>query len=367
MKKYLLHIVSVLLIFMVMAVLCGNSFSQNKIKKINVDKSGKANFTSIQTAINSLSDSSAAPRLIFIKNGIYNEKISITKHNILIEGESRDKTIITQAIARDEWRCSHPDDWGVATMNIDGNNITLKNITIINSYGFENKAERIVNCLADSVTHKKSITANGHQMALRTMKATRFKAINVHFKAFAGDTVSPWNVEDGMFYFKDCIMEGGVDFYCPRGWAYAENCRFIANTGVASIWHDGSAHEDSKTVLKNCSFEGFDGFNLGRYHRDAQFYLINCHFSKNMADKDIFLVPTSNIIQWGRRVYYYNCHKDGGDYAWFKDNLSSAKHAPSADEINALWVFKDHWNPLINSPINLHKARLTKSGESTSS
>ena len=182
-------------------------------------------------------------------------------------------------------------------------------------------------------------------MALRTMNATRFKAINVHFKAFAGDTVSPWNVENGMFFFKDCIMEGGVDFYCPRGWAYAENCRFIANTGPASIWHDGSRYKDSKTVLKNCSFEGFDGFMLGRYHKDAQFYLINCQFARNMADKDIYLVPTNNTIQWGRRVYYYNCHHEGGDYAWHKDNLNTAAGAPAATQINANWVFHDQWHP----------------------
>ncbi len=349
MKKSLQHIILIAAAFMLIPTLCGKVFSQTKFKKIIVDKSGKGNFTSIQNAINSLSDTSVQPRIIFIKKGTYNEKVFITKHNIVLEGESRDQTIITQSIARDEWRCSNPDDWGVATMNIDGNDITLQNLTITNSYGFDHKKERVIDCASDSITHQKTISPSGHQMALRTMKATRLKAINVHFKAFAGDTVSPWNVEDGMFYFKDCVMEGGVDFYCPRGWAYAENCRFIANTGAASIWHDGSAHEDSKTVLKNCSFEGFDNFNLGRYHKDAQFYLINCRFAKNMADKDIYLVPTSNKIQWGRRVYYFNCHREGGDYGWFKNNLSTAKDAPSPDAINASWVFKERWNPLLSA------------------
>lgn len=54
---------------------------------------------------------------------------------------------------------------------------------------------------------------------------------------------------------------------------------------------------------------------LGRYHRDAQFYLANCTFSKNMADSDIYFVR-GNQIQWGRRVYFYNCHHTGDDYAW---------------------------------------------------
>jgi pectinesterase len=146
-----------------------------------------------------------------------------------------------------------------------------------------------------------------------------------------------------MFYFKDCIMEGGVDFYCPRGWAYAENCTFYTNTGPAAIWHDGSGNPDYKTVLKNCRFDGYKGFKLGRYHRDAQFYLIDCSFSENMADQAIYLVPTSNVLQWGARIYYANSHREGGDFAWHKDNLSLAPGAPKAKEINADWVFKGKW------------------------
>src|SRR5215467_7529596 len=138
--------------------------------RIIVSKDGKGNFTSIQSAINSLPDSSATPRIIYIKNGTYNEKIFIEKHNIIFEGEDRDKTVITQDIARDEWRCDHPDDWGVATMNINGNDITLENLTIANEYGFHIKESKTVTCVADTITHTKIIRNDGHQMALRTMK-----------------------------------------------------------------------------------------------------------------------------------------------------------------------------------------------------
>jgi pectinesterase len=314
--------------------------------KIIVDKTGKGNFTSIQSALNSLADSAAEPRTILIKNGIYKEKIFITKHNIILQGEDRDKTILSFDIARDEWRCDHKDDWGVATMNLAANDITLKDLTIANDYGFNYKEPRTIDCASDSVSVKKIITNAGHQMALRTRDntTTRLKAINCRFRAYAGDTVSPWNLKDGMFYFKDCVMEGGVDFYCPRGSAYAEGCHFFANTGPASIWHDGSGNPDFKTVLINCSFDGFAGFNLGRYHKDAQFYLVNCTFSKNMADKDIYLVPTTNVIQYGRRVYYFNCHREGGDYAWHKNNLNTAANAPDPNDINADWVFKGKWH-----------------------
>jgi pectinesterase len=64
-----------------------------------------------------------------------------------------------------------------------------------------------------------------------------------------------------------------------------------------------------------------------------------------MADKDIYLVPTTNTILWGRRVYYYNCHREGKDFSWYADNLSTAKGSPVAKAINPQWVFKEKWNP----------------------
>lgn len=98
--------------------LCSTSVAQNESlsKRIVVDITGKGDFKSIQAALNSLSDSSAEQRVILIRNGTYNEKIYIEKHHITLQGENRKKTIITQAIARDAWRCMHVEDWGVATM-----------------------------------------------------------------------------------------------------------------------------------------------------------------------------------------------------------------------------------------------------------
>ncbi len=313
-------------------------------QEIVVDVTGKGNFTSIQSAINSLSDSAKKERRIYVKNGVYREKIFLAKHNIVLEGEDKKNTIIIQSIARDEFRCNAENDWGVATLNLSGNDITLKNLTITNNYGFENNKEVIIACLNDTVIQQKTVRKDGHQMALRTFATTRLIVLNCILKAYGGDTVSPWNVEDGMFYFKDCEIEGGVDFYCPRGWAYAENCKFYAHNGSAAIWHDGSKYEDSKTVLVNCYFDGFEGFKLGRWHRDAQFFLINCKFSKSMANQPIYLVKTTNQIQWGSRQYYYNCSREEGNYNWFANNIKEAKNIPNVKQINAQWVFGKKWN-----------------------
>ncbi len=314
-------------------------------KVIVVDQQGKGDFTSIQAAINSLPDQAGEHRVILIKNGIYQEKIFIEKHFVALVGEDKNKTQIRCSQARDIWRCEHPDDWGVATINLKGSDIVLENLTISNDFGFNLKDEMHIDCKADSINPFKVVKKSGHQMALRSFGTTRLIARNCIFKAYGGDTVSPWNTTEGQFYFKDCDMEGGVDFYCPRGWAYAENCVFNAHGNTAAIWHDGSGNQDSKTVLKNCVFKGDDGFKLGRYHRDAQFILLDCKFAKNMADAPIYLNPSQpqNQIQWGRRIYFYNCHKEGGDYGWFANNLFESKISP--ETITATWVFHGSWKP----------------------
>jgi PelA/Pel-15E family pectate lyase len=320
-------------------------FAQNEII---VSQDGKGNFTSIQAALNSLpAEANRTQRVILIKPGIYTEKLFVDKDFITLRGENPKTTIITISLARDDWRCDNKDDYGTAAINLKGNDITLQNLSFTNSYGKDIKTEREIICKAEAGNSKK-IRPDGHQMAFRSFKCTRIMVTNCIFTAYGGDTVSPWNTWEGMYYFKDCVMEGGVDFYCPRGWALAENCTFICHNNNAAIWHDGSDVKSSKTVLYNCTFKGDDNFKLGRFHKDAQFYLINCSFPKNMADADIYLVPSKDpkdTLKWGRRVYYYNCKKAGGDFAWFKNNLPADF---GINEFNISWVYDYRWNPKWN-------------------
>lgn len=312
---------------------------------VTVSADGSGDHRTIQAALNSLPDTASASRRILVRNGVYREKIYLEKPNVVIEGEDRDHTVIVASIARDEWRCGHMDDWGVATLNVGVSDLTLKNLTVTNAFGFE-FTPRTIHCPSDTTASRQRVLRrDGHQMALRSMNgATRLRALNCRFRAYGGDTVSPWDVENGMWYFKGCIIEGGVDLYCPRGWAWAEDCQFIAHTGPAAIWHDGSANPDAKAVFKGCRFTGYDGFMLGRYHRDAQFYLLDCIFGANMMDRPIYRVPTDNTLHWGERIYFSNCHKeDLRDFEWHKDNLPRGVKAGS---VTVGWLFGRRWDPL---------------------
>ncbi len=162
-------------------------------KVIVVDQHGRGDFTSIQAAINSLPDQAVEHRVILIKKGNYQEKIFIEKNFVALIGEDKNKTQIHCSQARDIWRCEHPDDWGVATINLKGSDIVLENLTISNDFGFNLKEEMHIDCKSDSVNPFKVVKKSGHQMALRSFGTTRLIARNCIFKAFGGDTVSPWN------------------------------------------------------------------------------------------------------------------------------------------------------------------------------
>ena len=70
--------------------------AQETYLKITVAKDGTEDFETIQEAVNSTRDLGPGEVEIFIKNGVYNEKIIIPtwKHQLSLIGESQEGTII---------------------------------------------------------------------------------------------------------------------------------------------------------------------------------------------------------------------------------------------------------------------------------
>ena len=70
-----------------------------------------------------------------------------------------------------------------------------------------------------------------------------------------------------------------------------------------------------------------------------------------MADTPIYRVSypdhpeKDRPFNWGKRYYYYNCHREGGDYSWFKDNLNEVKNSPAPSDITPAWTFDGKWDP----------------------
>ncbi|HTR82281.1 MAG TPA: pectinesterase family protein [Bacteroidota bacterium] len=315
---------------------CSAGAAARERADIIVAQDGSGQFRSIQEALNSIPGHNTRTVTILIKNGVYHEKLFVQKSNVALVGEDRDSTRIVFAELRQNWRAAHGDsDWGSAVINIDSTvtDLTIANLTVYNNYG----------TLYGSHEHQFTIWGSG----------TRIIIIDCNILGDGGDTLSLWNRSDGMYYHANCFFEGWVDFVCPRGWCYITDSRFFGHNLSASIWHDGSANKDEKFVIRYSQFDGVLGFPLGRHHRDAQFYLLNCIFSRTMADRQIYGPKESpNLVpwQWGARYYYYNCHREGGDFDWFKDNLFSAEGAPAPGDITAAWTFMEKWNPEMDMP-----------------
>ena len=294
---------------------------------IIVAKDGSGDFVTIAGALHSLPAFNYQRIVVFVKNGIYNEKIRIERDYITIKGEDRNNTIISYSQLRSDWGAKK-DSIGPAVVNIFADDFILEDITV------ENTQPEI----------------GPHAFALYGF-GTRTILLNCTLKSKGADTVSLWNSKNGMYYHANCYFEGAVDFVCPRGWCYIKDSKFYEVKKTAALWHAGGEDIDQKFVVVNSSFDGVEGWQLGRHHYEAQFYLINCSFSESMSDKPVYRVTypdepeRDRPFNWGPRYYFYNCMKTGKAFVWLQNNLSSAEGFPKPDEITAAWTFKNKWNP----------------------
>ena len=151
-----------------------------------------------------------------------------------------------------------------------------------------------------------------------------------------------------MYYHSPCTFEGYTDMVCPRGSALIENSIFINHKQSATLWHDGELDANQKLVVTNSHFKGTQGYLLARHHYDAQFYLIDNHFSKTMADTPIFKKTYKDISRnrankYGSRYFFYN-NQSENNYPWLKDNfVPDEKYL--ANKTYEQWVFDDKWSP----------------------
>ncbi len=310
--------------------------SDSTVVRLIVAADGSAQFHSIQAALDDPAVSGSRDVIISVRNGLYQEKVFVKKSHVAIVGEEKDHTRIVFPVLRETWRATHNgSDWGAGVVNIDTGvtDVTIANLTIYNNYG---------SLYGDD---------NKHQFALRGA-GTRIILLHCAILSDGGDALSLWDREDGMYYHADCDFAGWVDYVCPRGWCYIADSRFFGyNIQSASLWHDGSADKRQKFVIRNSTFDGRSGFPLGRNHRDGQVFLLHCRFSANMADRPFYLPPSSRAPwSWGDRHYYFDCHRDGGDYGWFADNIASADGSPDDSTITARWTFDGRWDPESHPP-----------------
>ena len=170
---------------------------------IVVARDGTGQFRNIDEAIEVCRAFIDYHKVIFVKKGIYKEKLVIPQwlQNIEICGEDRDQTIITYDDHANIKTAERPGGIGTFrtyTLKIEGNDITLKNITI------ENNSARL-----------------GQAVALHT-QGDRLFFINCRFLGHQ-DTVYTGNA-GCRHYFDHCYIEGTTDFIFGPATAWFEQC-----------------------------------------------------------------------------------------------------------------------------------------------
>lgn len=170
---------------------------------IVVARDGTGQFRTVDEAIEVCRAFMDYHKVIFVKKGVYKEKIIIPQwlQKIEIVGEDRDATIITYDDHANIKTNDRPQGMGTFrtfTLKIEGNDITLRNITI------ENNAARL-----------------GQAVALHT-QGDRLTFVNCRFLGNQ-DTVYTGNA-GCRHYFDHCYIEGTTDFIFGPATAWFEQC-----------------------------------------------------------------------------------------------------------------------------------------------
>lgn len=232
---------------------------------IFVARDGTAEFRNIDDAIEVCRAFMEYHKVIFVKKGIYKEKLILPSWltNIEICGEDRDNTIITYDDHANVFIPGTDRKMGTFrtyTVRVDGNDITFRNITI------ENNAARL-----------------GQAVALHT-QGDRLAFVNCRILGNQ-DTVYTGGINTRL-YFKDCHIEGTTDFIFGPSTAWFENCTILSRTDSYITAASTPQDVEYGYVFNRCKIVAAKGVSkvyLGRPWRPyAHTLFMNCQLGKHI-------------------------------------------------------------------------------------
>ncbi|WP_338407110.1 pectate lyase [uncultured Flavobacterium sp.] len=227
-----------------------------------VSLDGSGDYTNIQEAINASKSFPYQRVIIFIKDGIYYEKIKVHEWNtnISLIGESKENTIITYDDYFGKMNLGKNSTFYTYTLLVEANDFYASNLTIQNTSGEVGQAVAL-SVFSDKVVIE-ICNILGNQDTLYT----------------SGD--------GNRQYFKDCYIEGTTDFIFGKATALFENC--IIHSKKNSYITAAATPEGAEFgfVFKNCRLTAEDGVNevyLGRPWRIyAKTVFIDCEMGNHI-------------------------------------------------------------------------------------
>jgi pectinesterase len=261
---------------------------------------GSGNFKTVQEAIHAVPDFRNKTTLIFIKKGVYKEKLVLaaSKKNVKFIGESLNETILTyddyaqkKNIFGEEKGTS-----GSSSFYIYGEGFSAENITFENSSG--------------PVGQAVAVWAGGDKLIFT----------NCRFLGFQ-DTLYTYGGNNRQYY-KNCYIEGTVDFIFGASTAWFESCTiFCKKAGYITA---ASTADTTKFgyVFNKCKIKGdapANSFYLGRPWRPyAKVAYLNCELPD-------FICP-EGWNNWGK--------ESNEETAYYAEYKSVGKGADPKNRVN---------------------------------
>lgn len=308
---------------LLLLVAVSGTWAQERQDTIVVSRDGTGNFRTLQEAIESARAFMDYTVTIYVRNGVYKEKVIVPSwvENIDIIGEDRDKTIITYD---DHANINKMGTFRTYTVKVEGSDITFKNLTI------ENNAAQL-----------------GQAVALHT-EGDRLKFINCRILGNQ-DTIYT-GAKFTRLYFKDCYIDGTTDFIFGPSTALFEDC--IIHSKRNSYVTAASTPKEAKYgyVFKHCKLTaepGVDKVYLGRPWRPYAYTLfIECELGKHIV--------SAGWHNWGKQsneeTARYMEYKNTGEgtnaserVAWSKQLTKKEAEAVTVD---AIFRTQSNWNPI---------------------
>ena len=299
------------------------AWAQERQDTIVVSRDGTGNFRTLQEAIESARAFMDYTVTIYVRNGVYKEKVIVPSwvENIDIIGEDRDKTIITYD---DHANINKMGTFRTYTVKVEGSDITFKNLTI------ENNAAQL-----------------GQAVALHT-EGDRLKFINCRILGNQ-DTIYT-GAKFTRLYFKDCYIDGTTDFIFGPSTALFEDC--IIHSKRNSYVTAASTPKEAKYgyVFKHCKLTaepGVDKVYLGRPWRPYAYTLfIECELGKH-------IVP-AGWHNWGKQsneeTARYMEYKNTGEGANVSERVAWSKQLTKKEAeavtVDAIFRTQSNWNPI---------------------
>lgn len=299
------------------------AWAQERQDTIVVSRDGTGNFRTLQEAIESARAFMDYTVTIYVKNGVYKEKVIVPSwvENIDIIGEDRDKTIITYD---DHANINKMGTFRTYTVKVEGSDITFKNLTI------ENNAAQL-----------------GQAVALHT-EGDRLKFINCRILGNQ-DTIYT-GAKFTRLYFKDCYIDGTTDFIFGPSTALFEDC--IIHSKRNSYVTAASTPKEAKYgyVFKHCKLTaepGVDKVYLGRPWRPYAYTLfIECELGKH-------IVP-AGWHNWGKQsneeTARYMEYKNTGEGANVSERVAWSKQLTKKEAeavtVDAIFSTQSNWSPI---------------------